>query len=141
MTRRSIARPTIGQISIAIDRPSDPRVASASGRALEADLTVGALVGCLLFVLLNVAAAAALGALLQSSAATIAASFALPAAFAALGTASTVISEWIDTSSAWTWVLEGEWGGHVPKIAFSLLIWVAIPLTAGVVRTLRRDVG
>ena len=55
-------------------------LASASGRALEANLTVGAITGYLLFVLLNVLAGVALGALLQSSAAAIAASFALPAA-------------------------------------------------------------
>ena len=41
--------------------------------------------GYLLFVLLNVLAGVALGALLQSSATAIAASFALPAAFALLG--------------------------------------------------------
>ena len=76
-------------------------LAAASGRALEADLTVGAVTGYLLFVLINVLAGVALGALLQSSAMAIAASFALPATFAVLGTASTLVSEWIDTSSAW----------------------------------------
>jgi len=114
---------------------------SASGRTLEADLTGGAVAGYLLFVLLNVFDGVALGALLQSSAAAIAASFALPAAFAALGTASTLIADWIDTSSAWTWVLENQWGGHVPQISFSFLFWVAVPLAAGYLRTIRRDVA
>ena len=40
-------------------------LASASGRPLEANLTVGAITGYLLFVLLNVLAGVALGALLQ----------------------------------------------------------------------------
>jgi hypothetical protein len=71
-------------------------LASASGRALEANLTVGAITGDLLFVLLDVLAGVALGALLQSSATAIAASFALPAAFALLGTASTLVADWID---------------------------------------------
>ena len=71
-------------------------LASASGRALEANLTVGAITGYLLFVLLNVLAGVALGALLQSSATAIAACFALPAAFALLGTASTLVADWID---------------------------------------------
>ena len=115
-------------------------LASASGRALEADLTVGAVLGSLLFVLLNVLAGVALGALLQSSAAAIAASFALPAAVAVLGTASTLVSDWIDMSTTFTWVLESEWGGHVPQISVSVLFWVAVPLAAGVVRTIRRDV-
>ena len=116
-------------------------LAAASGRTLEADLSVGAVNGYLLFVLLNVLAAVALGALLQSSAAAIAASFALPAAFALLGTASPLVAEWIDTSTPWSWVLENDWGGHLSQISFSIVFWVVVPLAAGVVRTLRRDVG
>jgi hypothetical protein len=115
-------------------------LAAASGRALEANLAVGAITGYLLFVLLNVLAGVALGALLQSSATAIAASFALPAALAALGRASTLVSEWIDMSTTWNWVLEGNWGGHMPQISFSIVFWVAVPLAAGVVRTVRRDI-
>ncbi len=116
-------------------------LAAASGRVLEADLTVGAIAGYLLFVLLNVLAGVALGALLQSSATAIAACFALPAGFAVLGTASALVSDWIDMSTTWNWVLENEWAGHLPQISFSIVFWVAIPLAAGVVRTMRRDVG
>ena len=115
-------------------------LASASGRAVEADLTAGAFTGYLLYVLLNVLAGVALGALLQSSATAIAASFALPAAFALLGAASKLVAEWIDMSSPFNWVLENEWGGHVPQISVSVLFWVAVPLAAGVGRTIRRDV-
>lgn len=115
-------------------------LAAASGRSLEANLTVGAIVGYLLFVLLNVLAGVALGALLQSSAMAIAASFALPAAFAVLGTASTVVSNWIDMSTPWNWVLENDWGGHLPQISFSVAFWVVVPLAAGAIRTVRRDV-
>ena len=115
-------------------------LASVSGRPLESDLTVGAITGYLLFVLLNVLAGVALGALLQSSATAIAASFALPAAFALLGTTSTLVADWIDMSTTWSWVLENKWGGHVPQISVSVLFWVAVPLAAGVGRTIRRDV-
>jgi ABC-2 type transport system permease protein len=115
--------------------------ASASGRLLEANLTVGAIAGYLLFVLLNVLAGVALGALLQSSAPAIAASFALPAAGAVLGMASTLVSDWIDMSGTWNRVLENDWAGHVPQISFSIAFWVVVPLAAGVVRTTRRDVG
>jgi ABC-2 type transport system permease protein len=116
-------------------------LAAASGRALEANLTVGAITGCLLFVVLNVLAGVALGALLQSSATAIAATFALPAAFALLGTASTLVSDWINMATPWNWVLENDWAGHVPQILFSIVFWVAVPLAAGLVRTIRRDVG
>ena len=116
-------------------------LAAASGRTLEADLTVGAVGGYLLFVLLNVLAGVALGALLQSSAIAIAASFALPATVAVLGTTSTLVSDWIDMSTTWNWVLENDWAGHVAQISFSIAFWVVVPLAAGVVRTMRRDVG
>jgi ABC-2 type transport system permease protein len=116
-------------------------LATASGRAVEADLTAGAITGYLLFVLLNVLAGVALGALLQSSATAIAAVFALPLAFVVLGRASTLVSDWIDMSTTWNWVLENDWAGHVPQISFSIVFWVAVPLAAGFVRTIRRDVG
>jgi ABC-type transport system involved in multi-copper enzyme maturation permease subunit len=116
-------------------------LASASGRALEANLTAGAVTGYLLFVLISVFAGVALGALLQSSAIAIAASFALPAAFALLGAASKLVADWIDMSTTFNWVLKNDWGGHVPQISFAVLFWVAVPLAAGVVRTMRRDVA
>ncbi len=108
---------------------------------LEANLTAGAFAGYLLFVLLNVLAGVALGALLQNSALAIAASFALPAAFAVLGAASKLVAEWVDMSTTFSWVLRSEWGGHVPQISVAILLWVAVPLAAGIVRTIRRDVA
>ena len=117
-------------------------LAAASGRALEANLTVGALTGYLLVVLLDGLVGVALGMLLQNSAAAIAAFFALNAVFALLGMASTLVSHWIDTSTTWNrWVLENDWAGHVPQISVSIAFWVAVPLAAGFVRTTRRDVG
>ena len=92
-------------------------------------------------MLLNVLAGVAYGALLQSSASAIAASFAVPAAFAILGTKFTLVSDWIDMSTTWNWVLENDWAGHVAQILFSIVFWVAVPLAAGFVRTIRRDVG
>ena len=114
-------------------------LASASGRGLEAHRARRHR-RLLLFVLLNVLAGVALGALLQSSATAIAASFALPATFAVLGSASKLVADWIDMATTWNWVLKSKWGGHVPQISVSVLFWVAIPLAAGVVRTIRRDV-
>ena len=116
-------------------------LAAASGRTLEANLTLGAITGYLLFLLINVLAGVALGALLQNSAIAIAASFALPAGFAVLGKESTLVSDWIDTSTTWNSVLENDWAGHVPQILFSIVFWGAVPLAAGFVRTIRRDVG
>lgn len=116
-------------------------LAGVSGRAVEANLSVGVVASFVLYVALNVLAAVALGALLQNSAAAIAASFALPAAVAVLATASTLVADWVDMATTWNWVLENDWAGHVSRISFSVAVWVVVPLTAGVLRTLRRDVG
>lgn len=115
-------------------------LASASGRTLEADLSAGTVVGYVLFVLLNVLAGVALGVLLHNSASAIAASFALPATCAVLGTASPLVSEWIDMATTWNAVLENDWAGHRPQIACSVAFWVGVPFAAGVRRTIRRDV-
>jgi ABC-2 type transport system permease protein len=116
-------------------------LATASGRALEGTLSVGDIAGYLLYVLLNVLGGVAVGAVVQNSTAAIAAYFALNTAFALLGTASTLVAEWIDTATTWNWVLRNDWGGHVPQISVSVVFWVVIPLAAGAVRTVRRDVG
>ena len=116
-------------------------VATASGRELDANLNVGVVVGYLLFVLLNVLNGVAFGALLHNSSAAIVLYFALPAAFALLGFALKSVAEWIDVSTTFNWVLLGEWSGHIPQIMVSAVVWVAIPLAVGVVRTVRREIN
>ncbi len=116
-------------------------LATASGRTIEGTLSSGDITGYLLYLLLNVLGGVAVGALVHNSATAIAAYFSLNIATALLGTASTLIADWIDTATTWTWVLDNDWSGHVPQVAISTLVWVVIPLAAGVVRTLRRDIG
>lgn len=116
-------------------------VAAASGRELEANLDAGVIVGYLLVVLLNVFMSVALGALLHNSAAAIVLSFALPITFATLGFALKSVADWIDTATTFDWVLNGQWSGHTPQILVSVALWIVIPLAAGVVRTVRREIN
>ena len=116
-------------------------VATASGRGLDANLNAGVVVGYLLFVLLNVLNGVALGALLHNSSVAIVLYFALPTAFALLGFALKSVAEWIDMSTTFNWVLVGEWSGHTPQILVSVILWVAIPLAAGLLRTVRREIN
>jgi ABC-2 type transport system permease protein len=116
-------------------------LAAASGRHLDADLTATVLVGYLLYVLLNVLTGVALGALVHNSAAAIVMSFAFPIGFALLGRAWQPIAEWLDFSTAFTWVLDAQWSGHTPQILVAVLLWVAAPLGAGLVRTVRREIN
>jgi len=115
-------------------------VAAASGRTLEPDLNAGLLVAFLLYVLLNVMTGVALGALVHNSAAAIVASFVLPIGFALLGRTSHLVGEWLDYTTAFNWLLNGHWSDHTAQILVSAVLWVAIPLSAGLVRTARREV-
>ena len=38
------------------------------------------------------------------------------------------------------WVRYGQWTGHGVQIATSTLLWVVLPLAAGITRTRRREV-
>jgi hypothetical protein len=38
------------------------------------------------------------------------------------------------------WLVAGQWSGHGAQIAASAALWILVPLAAGTVRTLRRDV-
>jgi ABC-2 type transport system permease protein len=116
-------------------------VAAASGRTLDANLNAGLLVTFLLYVVLNVMTGVALGALVHNSAAAIVASFVLPIGFALLGRGSHLVAEWLDYSTTFNWLLNGQWSGHTPQILASVIIWVAMPLVAGLVRTVRREVN
>lgn len=116
-------------------------VAAASGRDLVANLDAGVAVGYLLFVLLNVLMGVAFGALLHNSAAAIVLYFALPTAFALLGRAVGSVADWLDSTTTFDWILQGHWAGHTPQIVVSTVIWVALPLAAGLVRTVRREIN
>lgn len=116
-------------------------VVATTGRAVEANLNGGVIAGYVLYVLLCVFMGVALGALLHNSASAIVASFVLPTAFFMLGRASKPIAEWLDVSTSFNkWLLNGEWSGHTPQILVGILLWVAIPLTIGLVRTARREI-
>lgn len=115
-------------------------IAAASGRDLTADMTTAAVIGFVLFVLLNMLMGVAFGALLHNTAASIVLFFILPVAFTILGSAVQSVGEWIDPTTTFDWVQQGEWDGHVAKIVTSVLLWVAIPLTAGLLRTARREI-
>jgi ABC-2 type transport system permease protein len=116
-------------------------VAATSGRTLDANLNAGLLAAFLLYVVLNVMTGVALGSLVHNSAAAIVASFVLPIGFALLGRASQLVADWLDYSTAFNWLLNGQWSGHTAQILVSVILWVAIPLAAGLVRTVRREIN
>jgi ABC-2 type transport system permease protein len=115
--------------------------AAASGRNLEPDLNTSLAIAYLIYVLLNVMTGVALGSLVHNSATAIVLSFALPIGFALLGQASQVVAEWLDYTTAFTWLLHARWAGHTAQILTAVALWIAIPLALGLLRTGRREIS
>lgn len=102
-----------------------------------------AVLGLLGFTVLNVALGMAFGVLLHNSAAAIVLFYIQGVLWGVLGGLGPVqnVANWLDPNRAMTYVQSAEWSGRWPEIATALAVWVALPLVAGVVRTLRRDVN
>jgi len=99
------------------------------------------LAGFAVFVLLISAIGIAFGALLHNTAAAIVTYFVLGGALSLLMIpALQATGNWVNTSQTYGWVLYGQWAGHGAQIATSTLLWVVLPLAAGIVRTRRREV-
>lgn len=115
-------------------------VAAALGRSITNDLDTSVVVGFVLFVFANMLMGVAFGALLHNTAASIVAFFVLPTLFGLLGAAVDRVGRWIDPSRTFQWMQDGEWSGHYAQIGVSLVLWLVLPLAAGLARTARREI-
>jgi ABC-2 type transport system permease protein len=113
---------------------------TAGGRSVDDDVAAAQVVGFVVFVLLNMLMAAAFGALLQNTAAAIVLIFVLPIALNLIAQGVPVIRRWFDPASVFDTVLDGAWRANAGPIVVVTAIWVLLPLAAGVVRTLRREI-
>jgi ABC-2 type transport system permease protein len=116
-------------------------IAAALGRDLTADLGPANVSGYALFILLNMAMGVAFGALLHNTAAAIVLFFVLPTVFGFVGAALHSVDRWVNTGTTFDWVQQGDYGGHVPNIVVSALLWIVAPLVVGVIRTVRREIN
>lgn len=112
----------------------------AGGRHVVDDVGWGQVIGLPLFLLANMLLGTAFGAVLHNSAAAIVLVFVLPTAFGILGQAVHAVQHWFDPGTTFGWMVNGQWSGHGPEMAVSLATWVVIPLAAGFVRTVRREI-
>lgn len=100
-----------------------------------------AVAGTALFVLLTSAIGIAVGAALHNTAAAIVTYFAVAGAASLLMIPALArAGDWINTGQTFGWVLAGQWTGHTAQILVSAALWIALPLTIGTARTLRRNV-
>ena len=121
-------------------------IAVLAARAAGHHVAVGwnwpQLAGFAAFVVLTGAIGMAVGAAVHNTAAAIVTYFALAAAFSLLMIpAAQQAGDWVNTGQTFGWVLAGQWSGHGAQIATSAVLWIALPLAVGWVRTMRREVG
>ncbi|SNT56088.1 hypothetical protein SAMN05216276_106319 [Streptosporangium subroseum] len=58
-----------------------------------------------------------------------------------LGTTGEVLAEWFDLNTTTDALMSGAMtGGDAARLAVSMIFWIVIPMTAGVVRTVRKEV-
>jgi hypothetical protein len=115
-------------------------VSSALGRNVHWGISGGHLLGYAVFIVLNILMAVAFGALLHNSAAAIVVFFVLPTAFSVLGVAVSSVQRWVDPGTVFNYTLNGRWAGHAAPLLVCTLLWVLLPLAAGFVRTVRREI-
>lgn len=103
-----------------------------------------ALLGWTVTNVLVVAMGLAVGMLLSHAPAAIVICLSTAAVWSAvsrLGAAGEVLAGWLDLNTTTGPLVAGDMaGGDVARLAVSTVFWIVIPMTAGVVRVLRRDV-
>ena len=92
-------------------------------------------IGFVLFVLVNIMMGVAFGALLHNTAASIVLFFVLPTVFGILGRPWTRSAAGSTRRRRSTGCSPASWAGTWPQIPLSTLLWVVVPLVAGLVRT------
>ncbi|WP_440104601.1 ABC transporter permease [Streptosporangium sp. H16] len=94
---------------------------------------------------LMVAAALALGTLLLNAPAAIVIYLLAPILWSAvgrLGTTGRALAGWLDLNTTTAPLTAGDMtGGDTARLAVSVLLWIAVPMAAGVARVIRKDVS
>src|SRR5262245_49043990 len=116
---------------------------SLLGRDVVWSLGWETVAGTAVYVVLNLAMALAFGFLLQNSAASIVLYYLLPMVWGVLGAFSVFrqAGEWLNPATTFGYLQGGQWNGHWAEIAVSFGLWILLPLAAGVIRTVRREVN
>ncbi|MPZ96505.1 MAG: ABC transporter permease [Propionibacteriales bacterium] len=118
-------------------------LSGALGRSVEWDGSEKLAAGFVLFLILNSLVGLGFAAVLHNSAAAIVLFFVIPTVWSILATtigAMEDVGRWLDTGQTFMHVLASEWDGHTAQILASVAVWIVLPLSAGLVRTIRREV-
>jgi ABC-type transport system involved in multi-copper enzyme maturation permease subunit len=116
--------------------------AHAAGHHVAAAWDWPELAGFALFMMATSAIGVAFGAALHNSAAAIVTYFALGALISLLTIpALAKAGNWVNTTQVFGWMLTGQWSGHGAEMAACVALWILLPLAAGTIRTIRRDIS
>ena len=117
-------------------------VSDILGRSVTWSVEWKYVAGFTLFVIVNSLMGMAFGALLLNTPAAIVVFLVLPTLWTILSFGWLEdLGRWLDTAQTYRYILESDWNGHTGPILVSLAVWVALPLTLGTMRTLRREVS
>lgn len=114
---------------------------AATGTHVSWHLSPSVAIGFVVVAVLNAAMGVGFGAVLQNTAAAIVMIFALPTVFALLSAPLGSVADWISPARMLDWVSSGEWGGHAPQILVGIALWFVLPVAAGIVRTMKREIN
>ena len=119
--------------------------ATAIGGLVHGDASFAGLLGDVraagIIVVLQVTMAAAFGALAAQTAVALVAYLVAPLAWAILANGLLErVAPWFDVFSAYDQLASGHPFDHLPQVLTAITIWVVVPSTLGVLRSLRREV-
>ncbi len=146
LTAKLLAAMTVGLAVIAVVDAAAAVALVARGQILDVGITWGSagtmLAGSGVTAALALVMGAALGALVMQTAAAIVAYFVAPnVVLLAVATVSPDNARWVDVNEAFDWVARFDLSGHVGPVLTSLGLWIALPLTVGLWRSVRRNVS
>ncbi|WP_083749978.1 ABC transporter permease subunit [Frankia sp. CcI49] len=117
-------------------------LAEGIGRDVANPDGTGPLLGLIPFVLLNMLSGMAFGAVLHNTAAAVVLLYVLPTVWNIIAVGALAeIGEWLDPTQSMAWLLDGTLGDNAARFVTSMLIWIALPLGLGLLRTARREVS
>ncbi|MEV0234476.1 hypothetical protein [Nonomuraea sp. NPDC050786] len=124
--------------------PVTAAVSAAQGVPAVWQVAPHTVLGWIATMVILTAEGLAMGALLLNAPAAIVIYFVMPMLWSAvgqLGHVGAALAGWLDLNSTTSALTSGEVsGGDLARLAVSALVWIAIPMAAGVLRVSRKDI-
>ncbi|QFY10538.1 ABC transporter permease subunit [Nonomuraea phyllanthi] len=134
-----------GALALLLALPVTAAVAAVRGVPADWDVAPGTVLGWVAVLVICTAQGQALGMLLLNAPAAIVIYLASPMAWSAvrgLGGAGKELAGWLDLNTTTNLLTGGGMtGGGAARLAVSVLVWIAVPVTVGALRVCRKDIN